>query len=74
MVAASMAQQLRGERIGVVAVCPGFCRTNFRGDGGATGDHSADYGGERVVRAAIEGELEEVTGTFRGEDNKVAPW
>jgi NAD(P)-dependent dehydrogenase (short-subunit alcohol dehydrogenase family) len=61
MITAAMSVKLAEEGIAVVAVAPGMCRTRFTG---GQGRKEASDGAKVVVRAATEGEAEEISGKY----------
>ena len=61
MITAAQSVKFAADKISVVAVAPGMCRTKFTG---GQGKKEASDGAQVIVRAAIEGNPDEVTGTY----------
>lgn len=65
MITAAQAVKFAEEKIAVIAVAPGMCRTRFTG---GQGRKDADGGAAVIVRAATEGNAEELSGTYVAEE------
>lgn len=71
MITAAFSVKLADEKIAVIAAAPGFCRTNFTG---GQGKKDASDGASVIVRAATEGNPEELSGTFIADEGFGLGW
>ncbi|GLI73909.1 putative secondary metabolism biosynthetic enzyme [Penicillium ochrochloron] len=71
MITAAFSVNLADEKIAVIAAAPGFCRTNFTG---GQGKKEASDGASVIVRAATEGNPEELSGTFVADEGFGLGW
>ncbi|MCJ1419174.1 hypothetical protein MMC32_005527 [Xylographa parallela] len=65
MITAAQSVKFAGDKIAVVAVAPGMCRTRFTG---GQGRKDASEGASVIVRAATEGDPEALSGTCYAEE------
>jgi NAD(P)-dependent dehydrogenase (short-subunit alcohol dehydrogenase family) len=65
MITAAQSVKFASDKIAVIAVAPGMCRTRFTG---GQGRKDASGGAKVIVRAATEGDPEKLTGTYYAEE------
>ncbi|PWY95122.1 short-chain dehydrogenase [Aspergillus sclerotioniger CBS 115572] len=71
MITVAYSVNLADEKIAVIAAAPGYCRTNLNSGQGVK---EASDGAKVVVRAATEGDPENLSGTYLADENWSLGW